>query len=139
MMSQTPPVLTPPRSGVYHTPVHIDAVRQAAGPGVLWLDLDLGKIGSKSELLDLFTREAGFPAGFGGNWDALADALQDLSWRPAQGYAVRLAAAAAASQALGADWAMLVEVLRETAAYWKSRGKPFVVFVDDAAELPLWI
>ena len=132
-------MLTAARSGVYRTPVHVDAVRQACGPGDLWIDVDFKEIGGKSELLDLFAREAGFPAGFGRNWDALADALQDLSWRPANGYALRLVDVGRAGQALGADWATFIEVLRQTAAYWKGRGKAFVVLVDDAAELPLWI
>jgi hypothetical protein len=133
------PVLTPARSGVYRTPVHIDAVRQASAGSAYWADLDLSHAGSKSGLLDLFARELGFPPGFGGNWDALADALQDLSWRPASGYALRLVDAARAGQALGADWGTLIEVLRQTASYWKARGKAFVVFADDAPELPLWI
>ena len=47
--------------------------------------------------------------------------------------------AAPAARALGGDWATLIEVLRHAADYWKARGTPFVVFVDDAAELPLWI
>ena len=132
-------VLTPARSGVYRTPVHIDAVRQARGPNDLWLDLELRHVGSKSELLQVFAREAGFPAGFGSNWDALADALQDLSWRPSDAYAIRLVDAGRVGQALGADWATFIEVLRQTAAYWKARGIAFVAFVDDAAELPLWI
>jgi hypothetical protein len=133
------PLLTPARSGVYRTPVHVDTVRHACAPGDLRIDLDVARAGSKSELLDLFAREAGFPAGFGRNWDALADALQDLSWRPADGYLLRLVGAGRAGQALGAEWATLIEVLRQTAAYWKAHGRAFVVFVDDAAELPLWI
>lgn len=132
-------VLTAARSGVYHTPVHVDAVKQARGEGDLWIDVALSHVGSKAELLDLLARELGFPSTFGRNWDALADALQDLAWRPAKGYALRLVDAARASQALGADWATFIEVLRLTASYWKARGIAFVAFVDDAAELPLWI
>jgi RNAse (barnase) inhibitor barstar len=132
-------VLTPARSGVYRTPAHVDAVKQARDEDHLWIDVDLSHAGSKSELLDLLAREVGFPSTFGRNWDALADALQDLSWRPAKGYVMRLVHAARAGQALGADWATLIEVLRLTASYWKTRGVAFVAFVDDAAGLPLWI
>ena len=133
------PVLTPARSGVYRTPVHIDAVRQARGENDVWLDLDVSRVGSKSALLDVLAREAGFPAGFGRNWDALADALQDFSWRPADAYAIRLVGAGPVAQALGADWATFIDVLGQTAAYWKTRGAAFVAFIDDAAGLPLWI
>ena len=132
-------VLTPARSGVYRTPVHQDAVRQARSENALWIDIDCSHVGSKSELLAAFAREAGFPPGFGGNWDALADALQDLSWRPAGAYAVRLVNGGRVAHALGPDWATFIEVLRQTAAYWKARGTAFVVFIDDASGLPSWI
>ena len=135
----TSPVLTPARSGVYRTPVHIDAVRQARGDQDLWIEVDCSLVGSKSELLDAFAREAGFPPGFGRNWDALADALQDWSWRPAAAYVVRLAGAAPVAQALGADWATFIEVLQQSAAYWKAHDTAFVAFADDVAGLPLWI
>ena len=132
-------VLTPARSGVYRTPVHTDAVRQARSENDLWIDVDCSHVVSKSELLDAIAREAGFPSGFGGNWDALADALQDLSWRPADAYAVRLVNGGRVAHALGSDWATFIEVLRQTAAYWKARGTAFVVFIDDASGLPSWI
>lgn len=76
---------------------------------------------------------------FGRNWDALADVLQDLSWQAASAYVLHLRECAAASRALGRDWATLLEILAESAMYWKRRRKPFVVLVDDAAELPPWI
>jgi hypothetical protein len=129
---------TAAQSGVYRTPVHIDAVRQSIAADTRWLEVDLGAAGDKSELMQAFAA-TGFPAGFGRNWDALADALADLSWQPAQGYVLRLVDAARAARALGSDWATLIDVLRHTADYWKAHGKPFVVFVDDAAELPPWI
>lgn len=37
-------------------------------------------LASKSELLDVFAREARFPDYFGRNWDALQDCIRDLSW-----------------------------------------------------------
>ena len=132
-------VLTPARSGVYRTPVHVDAVRQASRDGEVWIDLDLSAVGSKSELLDAVAKALGYPGAFGRNWDALADALQDLSWRPAEAYALHLANAGRAGQAMGADWATLIDILSQTAAYWKARGIAFVALIDDATELPLWI
>ena len=38
--------------------------------------------GSKAELLDAVAEALEFPAWTGRNWDALADALADLSWLP---------------------------------------------------------
>ena len=126
------------RSGVYRTPVHADSLRERATAAQLdWLEADLAAATTKTKLLGELAAAAGFPAAFGHNWDALADALGDLSWRPAAGYVLRLSSAPQAQRNLGADWHMLLDVLRTAAEEWKARGKPFVVLIDDAA-LPAW-
>lgn len=43
-------------------------------------DIDLHGIDDKPALLVRIGEALQFPAGWGGNWDALADALNDLSW-----------------------------------------------------------
>ena len=48
----------------------------------------VGPAGSKAELLDGFAAAMRFPHWVGRNWDALADALGDLSWLPAGPQAV---------------------------------------------------
>lgn len=136
----TPALLNPARSGVYRAPVHIEAVRTlVAGGEALWLGIDLERARSKDDVLQSFARACEFPATFGRNWDALADALQDFAWLPARGYLLHLRQASAVSRALGLDWATLLDVLASSAQHWKARGKPFVVLVDDGAELPPWI
>lgn len=135
----TLPLLTPARSGVYRAPLHVDTVRQSAGEGALWLDFDLTGVRAKDELLETFSTTCGFPATFGRNWDALADALQDMSCCPATGYVLHLRHAGQAAQTLGVDWATLLDVLFECAGYWKAHEKPFIVFVDGSAELSPWI
>jgi RNAse (barnase) inhibitor barstar len=132
-------LLTPARSGVYRAPAHVEAVRHSADADALWIDIDLTNVSSKGELLDVFARAFGFPATFGRNWDALVDMLQDLSTRPASAWVLRLTHGSHAARVLGAEWATLLEVLAETAAYWKQHGKGFVVFIEDGAELPPWI
>lgn len=133
------PLLTPARSGVYRAPSHLEAVRQGAGEAALWLDIDLAGVGAKNELLDAFARTCDFPATFGRNWDALADALQDMGCCPAPGYVFCLQHAEHAARVLAQDWATLLDVLTESAHYWKARQKPFIVFVDGSSELPPWI
>jgi hypothetical protein len=64
--------------------------------------------------------------------------LQDLSWRPAAAYVLHVADAAHARATLGAEWQTLLEILTESAMYWKSRGKSFVVLIDGAGDLPQW-
>lgn len=126
------------RSGVYRAPADVLALRQRAEAARLaWIAADLARVGGKAELMAALGSAAQLPAGFGMNWDALADGLGDLSWRPAVGYVLHLRHTAAAQGRLGAQWATLLEVLHQAAREWKSRGKPFVAFVDDA-DLPVW-
>ena len=130
----------PALSGVYHAPAHVAAVRESLERnGARWVDIDLTAVRTKAELMAALGRNIVAPADFGHNWDALADVLQDLSWQAAGAYVLHLRECAAASRALGRDWATLLEILTESAMYWKRRRKPFVVLVDDAAELPPWI
>jgi hypothetical protein len=134
------PALNPARSGVYHAPAHIDAVRTlVTAEGGLWLEVELGRVRTSDELLQALAVALDFPATFGADWDALADVLQDLAWLHGDAYFVHLRDAGAPARALGRDWATLLQVLEATAHYWKAHGKPFVVLVDEVSELPPWI
>jgi hypothetical protein len=97
----------------------------------------VGRVRTKARLLDAIARAADFPSDFGGNWDALNDSLQDLSWRPAAGYVLHVNGGGSAKAALGDDWAIFIEILRHAAAYWAGRGKYLIALIDDAA-LPDW-
>lgn len=131
--------IAPQRSGVYRTPPDADALRdRARAQDLAWLEADCARVRSKPALLDAIAAAADFPAWFGHNWDALADSLRDFSWCPAAGYVLRLRDTGAARQALAAEWPTLIAVLNEVSCDWKARGKPFVAFVDGAAELPAW-
>jgi hypothetical protein len=48
----------------------------------------IGPVASKAELLDALAAAMRFPRWVGRNWDALADAMGDLSWLPAGPVAV---------------------------------------------------
>ena len=126
------------RSGVYGWTLGAASRSSATAAGVEWLEADLEKAGDKKTLLRKIAAAAGYPGVFGENWDALADVLQDLAWRPADAYVLRLSNAAHARRTPGDDWRTLLGILSDTAAYWKRRGKAFVVLVDDAPELPQW-
>jgi RNAse (barnase) inhibitor barstar len=137
--SKSHPLLSAARSGVYCTPAHVDAVKQAVAGQAHWVEVDVGGLRSKGELLDALAAAYGFPDTFGRNWDALADALSDLSWQRDRAYVLRLREAARPARALGADWATFIDVLAYAAREWQSREVPFVVFADDITELPRWI
>lgn len=134
-----PALLTAHDSGVYRTPAGIESLRQRArGSGAAWLEADLARALDKARVLETIARACDVPATFGANWDALADSVQDLSWRPARVYVLHLSHAAAATQALGLEWHTLMQILGEAVLYWKDRGTAFVVLVDSATDLPAW-
>ena len=96
-------------------------------------EIDLTKARDKAAVLRAVAGALAFPPTFGHNWDALADHLEDLSWHPANGYVLSIRTAPSTQQALGADWAMLLDILDDAARYWRGRGKAFTVVLDGNA------
>jgi hypothetical protein len=116
-------------AGSYKLGCSEDTLRSAvAAAGFVLFDADLRGIKGKQNLLDVLARAANFPPEFGANWDALADALCDLSWRPSSGYVLLLRNA---SDTLGLstnDREIAQDILADTAVYWRQRKKPFWIF-----------
>lgn len=113
------------------SPAAADAVCTLAGS--LGLDvtrIDLTGCRTKRELLARLARALEFPDWFGGNWDALADCLGDLGWRPAPGYVLVLQHADALRAALPDVFDEFVEILTDTALEWQDRGVPLRAFID---------
>ena len=125
------------RSGIYRTPDDASRLRsQAVGAGIGWSDIDLNAAAGKHAGLQAIAKAVGAPRDtFGANWDALADVLQDLSWNSTTAHVLHLRGHWNASVD---ERATLLEVLRASADYWRSTGQTFVVFMDDAEELPAW-
>lgn len=120
------------QAGVYFvTDVDLDVLQAAArDAGIAVVRIDLGDCRGKDDLLVAIARAFQFPAGMGGNWDALADALSDLGWLPPA--LARAALIEQAGQLLDADQAAfdtLVEILEDTSADWREAGTPFWAFL----------
>lgn len=128
----TAPNFEPARSGVYRAPADVEALRRSAPAGLKWVAVDPGPQADKPRLMRSFAVAFGFPPNFGENWDALADALQDLATAGVAGYVIHL------KNAPEHDWPALFEVLRATAAWWRDRAKTFIVFVERDGALPEW-
>ncbi|MGH8722343.1 MAG: barstar family protein, partial [Burkholderiales bacterium] len=110
----------------------VDAVR---GTRLDLAHADLGGADGKEALLERLALALGFPAWFGGNWDALEDCLGDLSWRAGDGHVFLFTG----YEDLPADdLGVLLDVLAASAGYWAGRGKPFfAVFIDAPHALAL--
>ena len=120
-------------SGVYAAPASTDVLRPGArASGLEWFDLDLAGVASKSGLLARCQTVFGLPPSFGHNWDALADYLEDLSWRPARGYVVVLTNGQEIARDAPRDLAMALEIFAAAATYWLMKDKLFMVLVDAA-------
>ncbi|MDP2241064.1 MAG: barstar family protein [Burkholderiales bacterium] len=124
-------LLTPQASGVYLAPPDLAALRQAVDDaGLAWFGVDLAHVADKNSLLVACSRDLGFPQTFGGNWDALADCLQDFSWRDAPGYVINLTQVAAMARAAPQEFQLLLDILMDAATYWEKRGSVFMALVD---------
>jgi hypothetical protein len=124
-------------NGVYRAPAAVallqTIVRRA---GLRWVVVDLRRARGKHALLSACARGFVFPAGFGGNWDALADCLQDLSWLTEPGTVALLRGDADFAVAAPEEHAMLLEILAASAEYWQARGRVFIALSEGSAGLP---
>ena len=129
------------RCGVYRTPAHVDALRKAAAKsGIAWMDMPLQGVSNKQQFLSACAGQLKLPSYFGGNWDALADCLRDLSWVhggiAAAGYVLHVSSGEKFAKTAPNDYQTALAVLAQAAEFWKGKGTAFVVFVDGAKDLP---
>lgn len=126
------------KSGVYRVAGAGTPREAAREAGLAVLEIPLDGVADKATLLQRFAAALAFPDWFGGNWDALEDCLTDLSWHEAPGYVLLLHGAGAPAQCCPDDYGVLIDVLRESAQYWRERKLPFfAVAVDPDRQLAL--
>lgn len=100
------------------------ALEAAEAAGWTTVRLDLDGVRTKAELMRRVGAALRVPEWFGGNWDALADCLRDLSWLP-EGGGRRLVAVTSwrgYAQARPGEWETLVEILEEAVDFWREPG-----------------
>jgi len=116
-------------AGAYRLNCPLDELRAAAVQASYALfEADLAAVQSKGEFLAAIAQAIHAPEWFGHNWDALADALADLSWHPAPGYVLLLCGGGETLGLSTEEHATATEIIAGTANFWKSQGKPFWVF-----------
>jgi RNAse (barnase) inhibitor barstar len=104
----------------------IAALDRSAKPTLLrTLPIDLHACTDKASLLRHLDDALHFPAGFGGNWDALSDSLRDLSWLDAKGYVLLIMHAETLRDADEAEFDIFMDILDEAAVSWRTAGVPF--------------
>lgn len=116
-------------AGSYSLQCRVDELLNASREvGFIFFDVDLTGVKGKNNLLDILARAASFPAGFGRNWDALADDLCDLSWHHAKGYVLLLRNASDTLGLSAHDREIAQDIFADTVVYWRQRNKPFWIF-----------
>ncbi|ARE77465.1 hypothetical protein B6R96_28935 [Streptomyces sp. Sge12] len=128
------------------------ALEAAEAAGWTTVRLDLDGVRGKAELMRRCGGALRLPEWVGGNWDALADALRDLSWLPVPrgagagagaggggdgdgGWLVAVTSWRGYAAARPGEWETLVEVLEEAVDFWRGRGPggpELVVVLADA-------
>jgi hypothetical protein len=116
-------------AGRYTLDCSVDGLRSAAkAAGFALFDTDLKGVKGKQNLLNAMAVAAKFPPEFGMNWDALADALCDLSWHQANGYVLLLRNASDTLGLSSNDKEIALDIFADTVVYWRQRNKPFWIF-----------
>lgn len=116
-------------AGSYTLGCSVEALRSAAEEaGFALFDTDLKGIKGKQNLLNALAVAAKFPAGFGANWDALADELCDLSWHQVNGYVLLLRNASDTLGLSANDREIALDIFADTSVYWRQRNKAFWIF-----------
>ncbi|MFI8266228.1 barstar family protein [Streptomyces sp. NPDC085665] len=99
------------------------AMAAAEEAGWTTLRVDLAGVRGKAELMRRWGAALRVPSWFGGNWDALADALIDLSWLPqAPGRLLVVTSWRSYAGARPGDWETLREILEEAVDFWREGG-----------------
>lgn len=119
-------------AGVYHLGCPVEVLRANALLAELcMLEVELQGLHGKGEFLAALARAIQAPDWFGHNFDALADALADLSWleTACRGYVLLLLHGGETLQLEPADCRAVCGIFDEVVEYWRGQGVPFWVFL----------
>lgn len=132
------------RAGVYHLPHatrggHEDLIAAAENCGYVIFRVDLSRARDKQGLLEAVGRDMAFPEWYGSNWDALADCLNDLGWRPGEGYLVLLEHCDLLHERAPSDLVAALRIFEEAADNWREQGIALWCLVDMQADGIAWL
>jgi len=119
------------KAGVYHFSADArELARASAAAGLMVIYVDIGHAHDKEDFLADASKAMRFPEWFGGNWDAFADCLKDLSWLQAKGWVVVLEKSKHFCGGHGHEFKEAMDIMAEAAAYWRGEGKPFWTLIS---------
>ena len=98
--------------------------------GLACIEVALKGCHDKADLMARMAEAMHYPqlGQFGANWDALADALRDLDWWPAEGYALVIDARGFSDNIHDPLIPAFAGVLRDARTFWQDQDTAFVPF-----------
>ena len=129
-------LLDPSNNGVYYFDRNDreDLAEAAVNAGLRVAPIDFADCAGKHDALARIALALQFPEWFGGNWDALADAIADLSWLPEGGQLLLFDNAWDWRERDGEDFAVLLDICGEAAQGWTRERRPFWAVIPLPAE-----
>lgn len=123
-------------TGVYRLPAGdlAEVIAAAETCAYVVFRIDLSRTRDKEGLLAALGQNMAFPEWFGANWDALADNLGDLGWRPAAGYLVVLEHSDRINARGHDDFTTALEIFSAAAEEWRERNTAFWCLIDMQAD-----
>lgn len=103
--------------------------RSLEAQGIRCFLLDLRGVMDRAGLLEAWAASVGAPEWVGRNWDAMDEAMRDLSWARAERYVMIVTGASALASAEPNTWHTALDILRTSVVEWESRGIPMLVLV----------
>lgn len=122
----------PSRAGIFHVSKDEGAsvVSAASKAGLRVVQIDVGQLGDRDEVLANLGRTLDFPDWYGANFDALHDCLTDPDWQPAPGHVLLISGLEKLRAAVPTDFHTLIDVLRSAAEIRRNLGTPLWVLLD---------
>jgi RNAse (barnase) inhibitor barstar len=129
------------KAGVYHMPRvdKVSVLAAAEANGFATFRVNLAAARDKEDLLSIIGTALAFPEWFGHNFDALADCLADMGWRPAEGYLVILEHCDGVHGEAEEDFTTMLQVFEQAADEWRDQGIPFWCLVEMQADGIAWL
>ena len=124
--------------GVYRFPSRASLAtlqEEAEEAGWRLFYLDGAEINDKASFLGAAKDAFDLPDYVGSNWDAFEEAINDLAWAPAAGYAVVFDGGADFEDNDPAAFATAVDILGAAAENWQQESKPFYALVRGAGRV----
>jgi RNAse (barnase) inhibitor barstar len=86
-------------------------------------------IQGKEQFLNRASAVFSFPDYFGNNWDAFEDCLTDMSWHETDGFLILYDHFEAFAEHAPDQFKIALEILRDSASYWRDQRKPMFVLL----------